>query len=265
MYTSLTRFHIPLLLFAVTGCSGPGNVNQHSELPAGSVIEVTFDQPGSSLLAFEIAGSRIISEGGTSSRGADTRYGFQQVNTGSTWTHELEEDRNGLAASLRSHSDIPFTVQLKSDGKVVKEMKSGDTKEVMFFAGLVGNETTVDANDMRPDAKQSGYLTMLLEDWLAGNDIRSYIDESFTQDDINRVIEGGPAIQAAYSPDIAVAVNRMAAWTPESTEDGVVNFWGVLVREDGGELLVEFLRNENGKLQKLAFDGPLSEKLSVDE
>ena len=244
MYTSLTRFHIPLLLFAVTGCSGPGNVTQHSELPAGSVIEVTFDQPGSSLLAFEIAGSRIISEGGTSSRGADTRYGFQQVNTGSTWTHELEEDRNGLAASLRSHSDIPFTVQLKSDGKVVKEMKSGDTKEVMFFAGLVGNETTVDANDMRPDAKQSEYLTMLLEDWLAGNDIRSYIDESFTQDDINRVIEGGPAIQAAYSPDIAVAVNRMAAWTPESTEDGVVNFWGVLVREDGGELLVEFLRNE---------------------
>ena len=138
MYTSLTRFHIPLLLFAVTGCSGPGNVTQHSELPAGSVIEVTFDQPGSSLLAFEIAGSRIISEGGL-------------------------------------------------------------------------------------------------------------------------------AIQAAYSPDIAVAVRRMAAWTPESAEDGVVSSWGVLVREDGEELLVEFLRNKTGKLQKLAFDGPLFETLAVDE
>lgn len=267
MHTPFSRIYMPLFLlsFAASGCSGPGNVTQYDELPAGSVIEVTFDQPGSSLLAFEIAGSRIISEGGSTSRGADTRYGFQQVNTDVTWTHELDADRNGLAASFRSHSDIPFTVQLKSGGKVLKELRSGDAKEVMLYAGLVGNETTVDARDMRPDTEQSEYLTKLLEDWLTGNDIRSYIDESFTQDDINRVIEGGPAIQAAYSPDIAVAVKRIAAWKPESEEDGVTNFWGVLVRENGEELLVEFLRNENGKLQKLAFDGPLFEKLSVDE
>ena len=267
MHTSFARICIPLFLFsfAATGCSGPDNVTYHGELPAGSVIEVTFDQPGSSLLALEISGSRIISEGGSTSRGADTRYGFQQVNTGVTWTHELDDDRNGVAASFRSHSDIPFTVQLKSGGKVLKELKSGDTKEVMLLAGIVGNETTVDARNMRPDAKQSEYLAKLLEDWLVGNDLRSYVVESFTEDEITRLVERGTAIQTAYSPDIPVAVKRIAAWKPESEEDGVTNFWGVLVREDGEELLVEFLRNENGKLKKFAFDGPLYDKLSIDE
>lgn len=256
------------LLLSFVGCSGTSDTTDHGELPKGAVIEVRFDEPSTNLLALEVLGTQYVTNGNEESWNSNSHYGYKKVNSGKAWTYEIDEDRDGISASFKAPGDVGFTVQLKDGDKVVKTVKSDDSRTATLLAGTVRNESSVDAIDMRIDSEESEYLSKLLTEWLAGDDIRSYLDDSFAGDEdlVNRLIKGGSAVKETFSPDIAEALNRFAAWDPESTDDGpVLAMWGALVRQDGEELFVEFGRDEDGKLITFKVDGPLVEKLKISE
>ena len=91
-------------------------------------------------------------------------------------------------------------MQLKDGDKVVKTVKSDDSRTATLLAGTVRNESSVDAIDMRIDSEESEYLSKLLTEWLAGDDIRSYLDDSFAGDEdlVNRLIKGGSAVKETF-------------------------------------------------------------------